>query len=911
MDERIKKLTIKNFNENSIKIFSRENLKILYLAFASPDAPQVLEKIHHQLSVMKKYNSESGGLIVGYGSLTKKYSFEYVNFLDYNLAMDFSQFALALMDKYASRFNADIIYFRYPASNKFLYEFVDKYTNVVFEHQTKELNEFAIRKDKDVYYFKEKEFGEKVLSRVLGITAITKDIAEYEKRRAGRDIEYFILGNGTWEDAAPIVKDEFSYKHVNILFMGSFAPWHGFDRIIKGLSDYKGKINFKIHVIGDGEKASEYIELIKQYNLEDYFIFYGFKSSEDINKIANVCHFAIGSLGLHRIGHDQAAPLKHREYCLRGIPFIYSGNDVDLSNELEFVHQVPADDSNIDFMQLEKFAELRMVKPFIKQDARNYALTNLTWEIKIKKMVDFLVKLKNTKCKSYLFQSQQNNILPKSYLEIEKFIDIPDLNSSELANTYMKNSFDKKNFFEKKILITCTHFWPSRGGVESISEDLGHNFVKLGYQVDIATLARKDRTSIHYKGMNIISLDPASHLGENIPKWSIELRNLILSGNYNACILLADPLNHIIWSLYKAKIPAKTRVIIQPIINKEGYEQWAKNDKFRKNLSSILKKANIISISKNGIETQYLKEESIPFSYVPNACTPVNHSNNLRHKNNIHDNAILILHVANLWPVKNHLAILEEFRNMPDNWILLMIGYPSADSEYVLKVKSEIEKTKNIIYIPGLSKEEISGAMDAADFVILASIAESSPVTIIEAMSHGKPWIATPSCGSINENVGGIVTSLDKFKSAIKFLLDNADKRKALGILGQQQWQKIHDWKRVIRAWEGVIINGKPELDFSLDNEILDGSKKIQSEWERFSEIEFVVSNNLPQFVSHDQVLQKSLISVVVPTYNRNDKLAEAIKSIKNQTYGNFEILVINDAGEDISGIINPLKTQE
>jgi glycosyltransferase involved in cell wall biosynthesis len=45
-------------------------------------------------------------------------------------------------------------------------------------------------------------------------------------------------------------------------------------------------------------------------------------------------------------------------------------------------------------------------------------------------------------------------------------------------------------------------------------------------------------------------------------------------------------------------------------------------------------------------------------------------------------------------------------------------------------------------------------------------------------------------------------------------------------------------------------------------------------------------------------------VSIVVPTFNRPEMLQEALKSILNQTYQNFEIVVVNDGGEDVSGLV-------
>jgi|GEM_PF-541409 len=55
--------------------------------------------------------------------------------------------------------------------------------------------------------------------------------------------------------------------------------------------------------------------------------------------------------------------------------------------------------------------------------------------------------------------------------------------------------------------------------------------------------------------------------------------------------------------------------------------------------------------------------------------------------------------------------------------------------------------------------------------------------------------------------------------------------------------------------------------------------------------------------ISDEQAMP--LISVIITTYNRKDKLPAAVKSVLEQEYKNVELIVVNDAGEDISNIIN------
>ena len=46
-------------------------------------------------------------------------------------------------------------------------------------------------------------------------------------------------------------------------------------------------------------------------------------------------------------------------------------------------------------------------------------------------------------------------------------------------------------------------------------------------------------------------------------------------------------------------------------------------------------------------------------------------------------------------------------------------------------------------------------------------------------------------------------------------------------------------------------------------------------------------------------------ISVIVPTYNRPDFLKRAIESVLAQTFINYEVIVVNDAGMDVSGLVD------
>ena len=107
----------------------------------------------------------------------------------------------------------------------------------------------------------------------------------------------------------------------------------------------------------------------------------------------------------------------------------------------------------------------------------------------------------------------------------------------------------------------------------------------------------------------------------------------------------------------------------------------------------------------------------------------------------------------------------------------------------------------------------VAAAMAEAELLLLPSLAEATPLVLVEAMSHGLPWIATPTCGSAHDHAGGLIRPLDEFPEAIAQLLGDPAARTALGAAGRAHWEASYSWNVVGPRYVALLEGGPlPEL---------------------------------------------------------------------------------------------------
>jgi hypothetical protein len=204
------------------------------------------------------------------------------------------------------------------------------------------------------------------------------------------------ISNGVDMDSIPLHNFQPSEDgSIHLIGVAEVHYWHGFDRMIAGLGEYykntPNSRNIYFHIVGgvwksemyDSIHAPGFSELMEKYGIRDRVIFHDQLFGEELNKVFNLCCFAIGSLARHRSGITFIKTLKNREYATRGIPFIYSEIDSDFEDKPYIIKAKP-DESPIDVQQIVDFIESHHFDP---AEIRK-TVENLTWKNQMKRVVD-------------------------------------------------------------------------------------------------------------------------------------------------------------------------------------------------------------------------------------------------------------------------------------------------------------------------------------------------------------------------------------------------------------------------------------------------------------------------------------------------------------------------------------------
>lgn len=212
-------------------------------------------------------------------------------------------------------------------------------------------------------------------------------------------INAFQIKHGGNFEGTKINALEKDFKKINLIAVASFSKWHGFERLLNGINDYKSNSNSdcEVHLflVGDREPLfSEYKYFIESNRLENLITMTGNLQGKELEDIFQKCHIGIGSLGMHRIGLLEGSPLKSAEYAVRGIPFVVGYKDSTFFDK-NYCFQISGDESPLNISDVIKWYKGINLE---KESMRKFTLNNFSWENQLFDILSIKKKMSNKTC---------------------------------------------------------------------------------------------------------------------------------------------------------------------------------------------------------------------------------------------------------------------------------------------------------------------------------------------------------------------------------------------------------------------------------------------------------------------------------------------------------------------------------
>lgn len=198
-----------------------------------------------------------------------------------------------------------------------------------------------------------------------------------------------------YEDVIPSKKQLHSGIEINLISVSMTWPEHGYDRLLEGLKYYYnrgGNIKFLYHLVGEGAEIKKYESLVKQYGLENYIQFYGFKSGQELDDIYDKADIAINSLAIHRIGLKTESTIKSKEYAAKGLPMIssYAVDAFSPEDNKKYVLKISADESAVNIEEVIQFyKQVYSNTDNLSADIRNVSRKRSDMCITLKEVMDY------------------------------------------------------------------------------------------------------------------------------------------------------------------------------------------------------------------------------------------------------------------------------------------------------------------------------------------------------------------------------------------------------------------------------------------------------------------------------------------------------------------------------------------
>ncbi|MCI2036106.1 MAG: glycosyltransferase [Oscillospiraceae bacterium] len=203
-------------------------------------------------------------------------------------------------------------------------------------------------------------------------------------------IPCLMLDNGVSTDRFQLRRPPEEKAEINMLGVAGTTISHGYSRVIEGLARYDRKEQTPVvfNIVGENDTILTLKKQAIELHVEKWVRFLGYKNAKELEACYNFCDIAVSVLGGYLFNLNNMSPIKSREYCAAGIPFLYAYEDT-LPADAPFALKIPNNPTPVDMEAVVRFVERCRRHPEISAQEREYAKDHYDWKIIMKRVLDF------------------------------------------------------------------------------------------------------------------------------------------------------------------------------------------------------------------------------------------------------------------------------------------------------------------------------------------------------------------------------------------------------------------------------------------------------------------------------------------------------------------------------------------
>lgn len=166
------------------------------------------------------------------------------------------------------------------------------------------------------------------------------------------------------------------------------------------------------------------------------------------------------------------------------------------------------------------------------------------------------------------------------------------------------------------------------------------------------------------------------------------------------------------------------------------------------------------------------------------------------------DEGSYLLYLGRLVPEKRPELLIEAFRGLDTDKRLVIAGGGSDTSEYEASLREAAQSDPRILFTGFVDGELLEELYSNCYAFVLPSDVEGMPMSLLEAMAHGRCCVTSdiPECADVLAGNGMTFEkgSADSLRSVLQNLLADCDRAATLGVAAEVHVDKTYNWDSVV-----------------------------------------------------------------------------------------------------------------